>query len=102
MTVSTARRARGCQRATAYPYGPGERTPLLARAMDDGANVAAALWFVREVFAALRAADPALCLHLVGARPGACVRALAHRLQNNVLEAIAMLEMVFARPRRWS
>lgn len=58
------------------PYGPGQRALVFAGAMDDRANAEAAQWFARQVFAALRAGDPALRLYLVGARPGARVRAL--------------------------
>jgi sugar transferase (PEP-CTERM/EpsH1 system associated) len=59
------------------PFAADARPLLLAGPMDDRDNAEAACWFAREVFAALRAADPALQLHIVGARPTAQVRALA-------------------------
>jgi sugar transferase (PEP-CTERM/EpsH1 system associated) len=59
------------------PFAADTRAIVLAGAMDDGANAGAALWFAREVFAALRASDPALRFYVVGARPGPRVRALA-------------------------
>jgi sugar transferase (PEP-CTERM/EpsH1 system associated) len=59
------------------PFAAGVRALVMAGAMDDWANAAAAEWFAREVFAPLRATDPALGFYAVGARPGARVRALA-------------------------
>jgi sugar transferase (PEP-CTERM/EpsH1 system associated) len=58
------------------PYGGG-RALVIAGAMDDPANAAAAGWFAHAVFRRLRAADPALRLYIVGARPGPRVRGLA-------------------------
>jgi sugar transferase (PEP-CTERM/EpsH1 system associated) len=111
------------------PYPPGCRALVFAGAMDDWANAEAADWFARRVFAALRASDPALHFYVVGARPCARVRALAHRsgvvvtgavpdlrpwlahaalalaplqhahgIQNKVLEAMAMQQVVVATP----
>lgn len=111
------------------PFGPGTRALVFAGAMDDWANAEAAQWFARRVFAPLRSADPALQFHIVGARPGAAVRALSrrsgivvtgavpdvrpylahaalvvaplqapHGLQNKVLEAMAMQQLVLATP----
>jgi sugar transferase (PEP-CTERM/EpsH1 system associated) len=59
------------------PFIPATRAIVLAGAMDDSANAGAAQWFAREVFGALQAGDPALRFYVVGARPGARVRALA-------------------------
>ena len=59
------------------PYRPGVRALVFAGAMDERVNMEAAQWFVHEVFAPLRAADPALVFYLVGPRPDARVRALA-------------------------
>jgi sugar transferase (PEP-CTERM/EpsH1 system associated) len=58
------------------PFAPGGRALVMAGAMDDAANAAAAAWFVRHVFVPLRAHDPALRFYVVGARPLPRVRAL--------------------------
>jgi sugar transferase (PEP-CTERM/EpsH1 system associated) len=111
------------------PYPPGCRALVFAGAMDDWANVDAAEWFARRVFAPLRSADPALHFYIVGARPAERVLALArlsgvivtgsvpdlrpwlahagiavaplqsaHGVQNKVLEAMAMRQLVLATP----
>ncbi|MEW6371261.1 MAG: glycosyltransferase [Pseudomonadota bacterium] len=59
------------------PYRPGLRALVFAGAMDERINIEAAQWFVHEVFAPLRAADPGLGFYLVGPRPDARVRGLA-------------------------
>jgi sugar transferase (PEP-CTERM/EpsH1 system associated) len=58
------------------PFPAASRTLVMPAAMDDPVNAAAAAWFAHEVFAPLRASEPALRLSLVGARPGPRVRAL--------------------------
>jgi sugar transferase (PEP-CTERM/EpsH1 system associated) len=111
------------------PYPAGFRALVFAGAMDDWANVEAAEWFARRVFAGLRASDPALHFYIVGARPADRVLALgrlggvlvtgavpdlrpwlahatlavaplqsAHGVQNKVLQALAMRQLVLATP----
>jgi sugar transferase (PEP-CTERM/EpsH1 system associated) len=58
------------------PYG-AHRALVFCGPLDDSANVAGASWFAHTVFRTLHAADPALRFHIVGARPGPRVRALA-------------------------
>jgi sugar transferase (PEP-CTERM/EpsH1 system associated) len=58
------------------PYG-AERALVFAAGMDDQADHDAAAWFAHAVFPRLRAGDASLRFHVVGARPGSRVRALA-------------------------
>lgn len=61
------------------PYPRGCRALLLANRLDDRPQAEAAEWFAREVFAPLRAADPALRLYATGSPGSARLRALARQ-----------------------
>jgi sugar transferase (PEP-CTERM/EpsH1 system associated) len=58
-------------------------------AMDYWANVEAVLWFVDQVFPAIRAAQPAARFYIVGARPVSEVQRLAQRDGVEVSGAVA-------------
>lgn len=62
-----------------YPNPYEKAGPILVftGAMDYWANVDAVRWFVETLFPVLRAQVPAVEFHIVGARPGSVVRALA-------------------------
>lgn len=59
------------------PYSAGARVIVFTGAMDYWANVDAVAWFAKEVFPAIRHANPEVQFYIVGARPSAEVQALA-------------------------
>lgn len=61
----------------ASPYPPGQTVLVFTGAMDYWPNIDAVLWFASRVLPTLRARQPELHFHIVGARPAASVRALA-------------------------
>jgi len=64
-------------RAYRNPYPPGEQVLVFTGAMDYWANIDAVRWFARDVFPAIRAAEPRCSFYIVGARPTEPVRQLA-------------------------
>lgn len=59
------------------PFPEGSLPLVFTGAMDYWPNVDAVVWFAREVFPALREADPALTFTIVGGNPARTVRQLA-------------------------
>ncbi len=59
------------------PYDPNEKAIVFTGAMDYHANVDAVAWFAREVFSAVRAANPDARFYIVGSRPTPVVSRLA-------------------------
>jgi polysaccharide biosynthesis protein PslH len=63
----------------ADPYPAGMRALVFTGHMDYWPNADAVIWFANEVFPGLRGEHPELAFWIVGANPGAPVRALAER-----------------------
>ena len=59
------------------PFAVGERALVFTGAMDYWPNIDAALWFARDVYPQLRAADPDLRFYVVGSSPDARVSRLS-------------------------
>lgn len=61
----------------ANPYPDGKKILVFTGAMDYWANVDAVNWFAHEIFPAIRAKQPDVCLYIVGAKPAKQVQMLA-------------------------
>lgn len=71
------------------PFAPGCRALVFAGAAADRSHAASAVWFARDVFGPLHAADPALQFHVIGDRRGPRLRALAGIAGVHVSDAVA-------------